>query len=266
MKRLTRGRLAVALVAGWIALGATPAKAEIGLNVDLQFASTYAFRGWNLFQEDDQMDQHFLFGPSVTWSVFDTGLAVGWWGAFQLNGANRSANIDGGVGAEQDLYVTYALALPYDLSLSASVFAYLYPFAEEASAGVAFPAYLEPGVGLTWDGPVSVSFKTSYFAGLQEELAPTSWYLYLSLGASKTFSLHEKLGLSVGLAGGFKLFKDTSLEDNVWDVAATVALPIQVTDFLYVKPSFNAGWTDIEAKGFGDEIMVWGNVNVGADF
>ncbi|MBU1238084.1 hypothetical protein KJ865_00110, partial [Myxococcota bacterium] len=89
---------------------AEPAKAEessLGLNAELQVSSAYVFRGLNVFQKTSQMNQNMLLAPGVTWSVFETGITIGYWGAYQLTGDNRSLNTDVGLNLEQDLYVTY---------------------------------------------------------------------------------------------------------------------------------------------------------------
>jgi hypothetical protein len=81
--------------------------AGYGLNIDVMYSTLYVFRGYNVFQDSSQMDQHGFLAPSITWSVFDTGLSIGYWGAFQLYGERRRAMIHEAIGAEQDLYLTY---------------------------------------------------------------------------------------------------------------------------------------------------------------
>ena len=105
-----------------------------GVNINLSFATLYMFRGYNLFQGGSNRDPHLALTPSGTWTVFDTGLSITLYGAYQLNG-NVQENIDVGLGAEQDVIISYTRALPADLTLTASFIWYLYPFADADQAG-----------------------------------------------------------------------------------------------------------------------------------
>ena len=58
------------------------------LNLDLEAASAYVWRGINVFGED-QNSQAFSVFPSIT-ATFGA-LSLGYWGAFQLSGDNKSA-------------------------------------------------------------------------------------------------------------------------------------------------------------------------------
>ncbi len=91
---------------------------EIGLNLDVGFATAYVFRGWNMFQKDSQMDPHMLLAPGASWAIGDSGVTVSYWSAYQLTGTNMSANTDGALNDEQDLILTYDLELPSNVGLS----------------------------------------------------------------------------------------------------------------------------------------------------
>jgi hypothetical protein len=60
----------------------------IGLNLDVEVASTYLFRGLNLYRDADEQElrQYPRLSPGVAWKIFDTGLTISYWGAFQLGG------------------------------------------------------------------------------------------------------------------------------------------------------------------------------------
>jgi hypothetical protein len=238
----------------------------IGLNLDLGFATAYVFRGLNVFAEDEQLDPHMLLAPGVTWSIFDTGLSVGYWGAYQISGDNLSEKIDAGLGSEQDVILGYALGLPADLTLSFGLTGYIYPWADKAEAGTECPVYVEPLAGLSWAGPLDLSLRVSYIVGLQEEIRDFS-YLYVNPRIGRTFALGERVQLALGLGYGFKFWKpgnDGAV--NVHDVAIDLALPIAVAGPLYVTPSVHTGWTNLGGSmEFADELYVYGGLNVGVN-
>lgn len=238
----------------------------MGLNVDVGVASAYVWRGLNIFQGGGQSDQNFLLAPSVTWSVAGTGLSVGYWGAYQLNGGNASTLVNVGYGAEQDLILGYETALTDTLSLGAGLVYYFYPLADEEKAGTANPSYLEPGICLSWEGPVTLALKLSYLAGLQDALKNTR-YLYINPTLSRGFRLSATVSVELAAGLGYKVYNDPDAieEGNFWDIQFTAALPVQLGRF-YVKPSLGVAWTDLHVKTRWHELAPWGGVNVGADF
>jgi hypothetical protein len=237
-----------------------------GVNLDLGFATHYVFRGLNLFADDAQLDPHMLLAPGATWAVADTGLAVGWWAAFQLNGNVRD-NIEAGYGAEQDLFATYDFALTDTVSLGLQMYAYLYPFADEAVAGTdGLPTWLEPGASIGWAGPVELRLTFTYMAGVQAALASGS-YVYLSPSLGRSFDLAETLSLDLAASLGFKAWTraEEKLGDNTFDVGAKVGLTWSATDVFYVAPAVGFAWTNLAGLGFADEYIVFGALNVGVD-
>ena len=240
---------------------------SIGLNLDLGYATAYVFRGANVFQEDGQMNQNMLLAPGITWSIFDTGLSIGYWGAFQISGDNIGANIDGALGVEQDLFLAYELSLPHDLGLSFGLVYYFYPAADENVAGASVPSYLEPGVGFGYFGVLDVGINIAYFLGLQDEPGIRGIsYLYINPYVGKSFDLDEHVGLVLGLGYGFKLFKEgNDGAANVHDVTLTIGVPIRPTEIFYITPGVNLAWTNIPSEDFGGELVFWGGLNVGVD-
>lgn len=259
----------------------------IGLNLDLGFATAYVFRGYNVFQEDSQLDQNMLLAPGITWSVFDTGLWIGYWGAFQISGDNIRSNIDGGVGAEQDLLVGYDLGLGEAFTLSFGLAYYFYPFADEAAAGCKVPSYLEPSAGISIATVIDIGLNFTYFAGLQDAVSDYR-YLYLNPTLGKSFELHEMVGLDLGVGYGYKFYHpDSSVNENFHDFLFTLGLPIYLPRGFYVTPSFGMAWTDIRdsssrtgtssyiptggaegattTRSAADEFVFWGGLNVGVD-
>ncbi|HVZ34176.1 MAG TPA: hypothetical protein VG963_17235, partial [Polyangiaceae bacterium] len=61
------------------------------LNVDVEAASAYVWRGINMFGTK-QNTQDFSVFPSITASL--GGLSLGYWGAYQLSGDNKSDLVD----------------------------------------------------------------------------------------------------------------------------------------------------------------------------
>jgi hypothetical protein len=257
----------------------------IGLNLDLGFATAYVFRGLNVFADGDQLDPHLLLAPGITWSVFDTGLWLGYWGAFQLNGGNLSDNIDAGVGVEQDLLLGWDRDLGEAATVSLFLYWYFYPAAEEEAAGAAVPSYLDPGAMLTVHPGVDISLSVSYFAAVQDALSDYR-YLYLNPALGKDLELHERVGFEARLSYGVKLYhRDSALHDNRHDVQLTLGLPIDLGAGWYVTPGFGVAWTDLAGEppvipqqqlvpdattarqrpGNRSGWVVWGGLNLGVD-
>lgn len=201
-----------------------------------------------------------------------------------LSGDNISENIDKGVGVEQDLFVNYQHEFENKLALSAALFYYFYPAADEKVAGVSVPSYLEPNVGIGYVGVVDLWLNLYYFAALQDELGDIS-YFYVNPHIGKKFDFGEMVGLNVSFGLGFKVFENEDTEDNAVDILFTLGMPIWATDFLYIEPSFNVAWTNLEKivvpdadpaltpdrRDSGavaltrDEAVVWVGLNVGVE-
>ncbi|HUT76835.1 MAG TPA: TorF family putative porin [Polyangia bacterium] len=256
-----------------------------GLNFDLGFATAYVFRGVNVFSDGDQLDPHMLLAPGIRWSIFDTGLWLGYWGAFQLNGDNLSDNIDAGVGIEQDLLLGWDRDLGEAATVSLFLYWYFYPAADKATAGAKVPSYMDPGMALTVRPGVDLAVGISYFAAVQDALSDYR-YLYLNPSIGKDFELNERVGLEAKLGYGVKLYhRDSALRDNRHDVQLTVAVPIDIGSGWYLTPGLGAAWTDLAGEppvvpqqqvvpdpatvrgrpGSRNGYVVWGGLNVGVE-
>lgn len=238
----------------------------LGLALDLGVSSVYVFRGWNMFQKSSQWDQHAFLAPSLTYAVGKTGLSIGYWGAYQFLGDNVGAAMDAGFGAENDLVFTFGREVASGVTAGAALTAYLYPAGKKATAGADFPVYLEPAIFVVWSSVLDVGLKLAYYHGLQKGIGAYR-YLYVNPTLGKTVALTERVSLSVSGSFGAKLFNDNTTpvaQMNRYDLLVGVAVPIAVVGPLYVKPSVSWAWTDLPDKGFADEMVVFGAVNIGA--
>lgn len=259
-------------------------KKSVGINVDVGLSTIYNFRGLNSFMENSMMDQNALFAPSLTWSVFDTGLEIGYWGAYQLSGKNKREMVDVGLGHEQDLFVGYELGLADNLlTLSFAFTYYFYPFADEDAAGTKNPSIIEPLVGISVATVLDLGLNISYFHGVQDEIKGLR-HAYFNLSAGKSFSFNDTFGMDLGMGLGIKAWIE-DVDYNRFDLHFDWSVPIQLTDQLYVAPALHFSWTDLDTVATGeeddqttqedesvrnaragDEYMVYASINVGADF
>lgn len=262
-----------------------PTGNPLGLSAFAEVTSIYNYRGMNTFMEDSISDQHAMFAPSLSWTIFETGLSIGYWGAYQISGNDVSGNIDGALGAEQDIFLGYELPLIEEtLSLRASLTYFFYPLADEDVAGAANPSYLEPLLALDYSGPLSLGLAVSYFAGIQDELKLYR-YLYINPTIGKTMALGGPYATTVGLSFGYKLFNERDkMKTNVYDLRFDWSFPIKLTDVFYLEPAVHVSWTNIDTKTVtvvddageeaevlrdgtpADGLMVYVSVLVGADF
>ncbi|HWN67493.1 MAG TPA: TorF family putative porin [Haliangium sp.] len=255
-----------ALAVAWLALPATAQTraaeedSGIDLTVEVEVASAYVFRGFNVFG-DTQLAQRAAVFPSVTVSA--GALSGGYWGAYQLSGDNALQKVYEGFGGETDLWLSYegsAGALDYSVLL----LYYVFPFADEATAGAATPMYLEPGVGVSYSTAVDLGLDVSYFRGLQDATVGLS-YLYLRPSVTREIELARSRALELTGALGYKLWtNDPAAEDNRYDVQldAKVTIPFGGA---YVAPAAHVAWTNLAALGFGDELIVWVGVHLGGE-
>lgn len=256
-----------------------------GLSLSAELSTIYNFRGFNTFMEDSMSDQNGLFAPGLTWSIFDSGLSIGYWGAYQISGDNTAEMVDVALGCEQNLFIGYDLDLIADtLALSAAFTYFFYPFADEDAAGAKNPSFIEPLVALGFSGPLDLGLGVSYFAGIQEEVELYR-YLYINPSIAKSVELGGRYSAAAGLSFGYKLFNDRDeMKDNVVDVRFDLTFPTQLADALYIEPAVHLSWTNIDEKTItvvdaagieqptvvdgtvGDGFMAYLSLAVGADF
>lgn len=82
-------------------------------------------------------------------------------------------------------------------------------------------------------------------------------------------AIRKRVSLNPTAAFGYKLFTDRSTpvsEANTVDVLVGVAMPITLTDALYIKPSACWAWTNLPEIAFKKEMVAFGGVSVGANY
>ena len=241
------------------------------LEITLEFASAYVFRGLNLFQVDHQADQNPLLSPHVDWTAPGTRWSVGYSAAYQLGGANIWDNVDSGLASDQIFYVDYALPLAQHIKLTPEVGTYIYPQAKDV------PLFLEPSAELEYEGSVNVNLFGGYLAGIRPG-ALSEDYLYLRPRVEKTFEITRTLDFELRLSAGVKLFSSHlgSINDNMFDVLASETLSYSLTEIFYVEAKLAMAWTNLSPRrdpttralvnsGFADECIPFWGITLGAD-
>jgi hypothetical protein len=236
------------------------------LNIDVEAASAYVWRGINIFGVD-QSSQAFSVFPSLT-ATFG-GLSLGYFGAFQLSGDNKSVLVDRGVGGENDLILKYGGSLDNGLAYSASLTYWLYPFADEDVAGTSTPMYIEPGAGISYLAGADLGLYVGYYRGLQDVTEAAS-FVYINPSVGKTIPINADIGLALGLSAGYKIYtNDPPVEDRVFDVALHVSAAIPF-DNMYITPQLHAAYVTrdddaVPNAEFSDSFVAWAGVHVGYD-
>jgi hypothetical protein len=236
------------------------------LNIDVEGASAYVWRGINMFGVN-QNTQVFSVFPSLT--LTSGALSLGYWGAYQLSGDNRSALVDSGVGGQNNFVLKYSGSGDGGLAYSAMLTYWIYPFADEEVAGTATPMYIEPGAGISYLAGADLGLYIGYYRGLQTVTEPAS-FLYINPSIGKTFPLSSDIALALGLSGGYKVFtNDPPSEDRALDLALNVSVAIPFED-TYITPQVHAAYATrddavVPDAQFSDSFIAWVGVHVGHD-
>jgi hypothetical protein len=239
---------------------ATPAAI---INVDVEGASAYVWRGINLFGVD-QNTQDFSLFPSLT-ATFG-GFSIGYWGAFQVTGDNKSGLVDTGVGAETDLIAKYGGTLAENLTYSAMLTYWIYAAADKVGSTV--PMYIEPGAGVTYSTAADLGLYVGYYRGLQDATKIAS-FLYINPSVGKTLPVSGDISLALGLSAGYKVYTnllDGAPKDRALDLTANVGATFPFSD-LYITPGVHAAFVTRDGidggADFSDEFIAWAGVHVG---
>lgn len=218
------------------------------------FNSHYAWRGLNYLQSTSQKDKHAYVSPWLSWAIGDSGWSVGYWGAYQATGDNISDMAAGASSHENDLWVDWSTDLSGG-ALTANVYglAYLYPFADADVAGTDVPTWVEPGAGLTWNGPVSIGASAAWYQAVQSPLQGGE-YLYLNTSISGERSVHDMIGVGLGASAGYKAGQ--GYIDNTLDVQLDWTMSVAL-DQLTLAPGTHVTWTNFEGATPGEGYFVW---------
>jgi hypothetical protein len=245
------------------------------INLDVEAASAYVWRGINLYGES-QNTQNFAVFPSLTVAL--GGFRIGYFGGFQLTGDNKSQVVDQGTGAEQDLILKYSGSISDSLTYSAGLVYWLYPFADKDVANTDLPMFIEPGVGATYaTAPVDLGLYVGYYRALQDVNEAGS-FVYISPSLSKSLPLTGDISLALGLSAGFKGYTNLLSGqdgDRIFDLTLNVGATLPFSD-MYVTPQLHAAFAtrvadlDPVAPGdqgpeFSDQFVAWAGVHVGYD-
>jgi hypothetical protein len=232
------------------------------INVDVEGASAYVWRGVNLFGET-QNTQNFSVFPSLT-ATFGA-LSIGYWGAFQMTGDNKTQKLDGGVGAEQDFILKYVDSIAEGVGYTAMLTYWIYPFADEVAAGTATPMYIEPLLGVTYASALDLGLNLSYYRGLQDATKVGSFF-YINPSIGKTLPLSGDVSLALGLSGGYKAYTDLADEvdpDYAFDLTLNAGVTLPFSD-MYITPQAHAAFVTRSDDAVNDEAFIaWAGVHVG---
>jgi hypothetical protein len=210
-----------------------------------------------------------------------TGIYLGYYGLFQTNGNNFKANVDNALGNEQGIYLGWERAFTDLIGMKMSLSYIFYPFADENLTGTKNPSVLEPLVSLMLTPWVDLSVDVSYFAGISGDALKDMSHVYIRPQIAKSLWFNDRVGMTLGAGIGFKIFTLVEdMEDNTVDVLFDWTVPIAVAGPFYIEPCIHLGWTNFKEEELvnaetgetvtfgtpGDEFMVYGSINVGADF
>jgi hypothetical protein len=246
------------------------------LELSMEFASAYVFRGYNVFQADHQREQKWVNRPQITWSPARTGVSLGYAAANQLTGDNLVSNVAAGLGAEHDLFAAYEFGRRQRLGLTAEIAVVAYPAADAKVVGTSAPVFVSVSVEPRYRHNLYLyvgylrGFRSGPFEGDQ---------VYLSPRVEKRFALGDRFGLELQLGAGLKILQLDlgGVRENMFDVLATTTLYYALNEVFYVGAKVGWAWTNFTSHRdpdtglavrprFADEYVPFWALSVGAEF
>ncbi len=250
------------------------AQPEFELSIDL--LSAYVFRGYNVFQSQSQGEQKWVQRPRIIWTVPETGLSIGYAAANQISGDNLVSNVAAGLGAEQDLFASYAFARHERVGVEAELAVVGYPAADSRLVGTSAPYFLS--VSLEPRYRHLAFLYLGYIAGFRTGPVEGSQG-YINPRFEKRFDFGDRLELELQFGVGMKILQRdvTVVRDNMFDVLGTATLYCALNDVFYVGVKVGWAWTNFTpgkdrdtgetiTPRFADEYVPFWGVTIGAEF
>jgi len=268
------------LVEGPVARGAAASRGlqpEFELSIDL--LSAYVFRGYNVFQSEGQGEQKWVERPRIIWTVPQTGFSIGYAAANQISGDNLVSNVAAGLGAEQDLFASYAFARRERFGVEAEVAVVGYPGAEARLVGTSAPYFFSLSVEPRYRHLAFLYL--GYIAGFRKGPleAVEGSQGYINPRFEKRFDFGERVELELQFGAGMKILQSdlSVVRDNMFDVLGTATLYYALNDVFYVGLKVGWAWTNFTPSKdpdtgqtitprFADEYVPFWGVTVGAEF
>jgi len=249
---------------------------ELELEMSVEVASAYVFRGYNVFQANSQREQKWVQRPLVVWTAPGSALSLGYAGAYQLTGDNLVSNVAVGLGAEQDLFASYELGKGAPFGVTNEVVAVAYPAADKRDAGTATPFFISASVEPRYRQ--RLFFYVGYLRGFRHGPLDRD-QVYVNPRIEKQFAIGERFELALQAGAGVKILglPLARVRDNMFDALATATLYCALTDVLYVGAKLGWAWTNLTSSRdaetgqvfhprFGDEYVPFAGLVAGVEF
>lgn len=245
-------------------------KPSAELDVSVEYASSYVFRGLNLFRNEDQGEHKGVLIPRVSWTAEGGSLSLGYLSAYQLNGDNIQENVRAGVGRAQILYADYGIRVSPHWLVTPEVSVIAYPWAKPAEW------FSEASTEARTHFVFDVAMNVGYLFAVQRHPSPSN-QLYLSLRASKSVPLLKDLSFDFGLGAGVKFLRpEDASKDNQVDVLLSEGFSYSLGDAAYIGIHFAFAWTNLGPRqdpetlsiirpGFIDELVPFWSLVIGAE-
>lgn len=262
---------------GPVARGAAASRGrqpEFELSIDL--LSAYVFRGYNVFQSESQGEQKWVERPRIIWTVPRTGLSIGYAAANQISGDNLVSNVAAGLGAEQDIFASYAFARRETFGVEAEVAVVGYPGADPRVSGTTAPYFFSLSVEPRYRHRLFLYM--GYIAGFRKGPLEGSQG-YISPRIEKRIDWGESVELELQFGAGMKILQSdlSVVRDNMFDVLGTATIYYALNDVFYLGLKVGWAWTNFTASKdpitgemvtprFADQYVPFWGVTMGAEF
>ena len=220
---------------------------QLELEISIELASAYVFRGYNVFQAEHQREQKWVERPLVVWTVRGTGLSVGYAAANQITGDNLGSNVSAGLGAEQDLFGEYEFGRNARWGAAAELVLVAYPEADKRVTGTAVPFFVSASVEPRYRHRAFLYL--GYLRGFRHGPLDRD-QVYLNPRVEKRFAFGDRVELALQLGAGLKILQLNAgqVKDNMFDVLAAATMYYALNDVLYVGAKIGWAWTNLTSS------------------